>query len=353
MYSPILRNRQSEMLALKHLTPEVRLNLMPLIDVASPTKEADLAVATKYLLTNIARAAKALNGISAAFVDSSELDPSFRLPGDVHPLLSAAHALQAAGIRPVPVTGLHRDIDHRAATKDIATNAELKQICIRLDSTDISTATLTFKRLKALLSAEGFTSEQVYLTIDLQCLYAQELEPTVTHVTRFLNLANELTWAGIVVGGYGIPDQISSAVSTKGEAYLPRIEQQIFDKVSELDLDSLIWFTDYTVIPPSVVELDWRIMSKVMSPKAIYALEEEWFVVRGGAFASHPDAYAQYFSLAKKIVDLEEFCGDDHCYGCKYILERSKKLGKPGSPGSWITACVNHHVTLTAMDHAD
>jgi hypothetical protein len=26
---------------------------------------------------------------------------------------------------------------------------------------------------------------------------------------------------------------------------------------------------------------------------------------------------------------------------------------KPGSPGSWITACVNRHITFTALAHRD
>lgn len=352
MYSPILRNRQSEMLAIKHLSVEVRPQIMPLIDIASPTKKADKETGVKYVERNIARAAKALSGISSVFVDSSELDPSFRLAGNEHPLLSAANAFAKAAIRPVPVTGLHRDQAHRAAANAVAASIGKSEICIRLDVTDVSTATLTYKRLQALMASDGLVPGEVYLLIDLQCLFGQELEPSVTQVSRFLNHVNKESWAGIIVGGYGIPDQLSTAVSTKGEAYLPRIEQRIFDAASKLALDSPIWFADYTTLPPSVVELDWRVVVKVISPKALYTLDDDWFVVRGGAFSSHPDEYAQYYSMAKKIVDLDECCDEEHCYGDRYIWERSREIGKPGSPGSWITACVNHHVTLTANNHA-
>lgn len=352
MYSPILRNRQSEMLAIKHLFPDVRPKLMPLIDVAAPAKRADKAAGLKYVEKNIARAAKALGGIASVFVDSSELDSAFRLTGGAHPVVTAATAFQQAGIRPVPVTGLHRDAAHRAAARLVAASISLNEVCVRLDATDVSTATLTHMRLQSLLAAEGFLPSQVYILIDLQCLYDQEPEPTITQVNRFLKLVNADSWAGIVVGGYGIPDQLSTAVSTKGEAYLPRIEQQVFLKAAEQDLDSPIWFADYTTLAPSSVELDWRVIAKVMSPKALYALDDDWFVVRGGAFSSHPDEYAQYYSMAKKIVDLDDCCDEEHCYGDQYIWERSRGLGKPGSPGSWITACVNHHVTLTANNHA-
>jgi hypothetical protein len=102
-----------------------------------------------------------------------------------------------------------------------------------------------------------------------------------------------------------------------------------------------------------VVELDWKLIRKVMSPKALYTLGDSWFVVRGGAFSSHPDEYAQYFSIADEIVALDEYSGPTFSYGDSYICDRSKRLRTPGSPASWITACVNHHITFAALTHAN
>lgn len=352
MYSPILRNRQSEMLAIKRLASDVRQHVMPLVDVASPTKRADKDTGIKYVERNIERAAKAISNVPGVFVDSSELDPAFRLSGNKHPLVAAAQAFQAAGLRPIPVTGLHRDSSHRNAAVAVANSTAEKEVCVRLDATDVSTASLSFKRLQALMAADGLNSGRVHLLVDLQCLYGQDPDAAFAPVSRFLKLVNSEVWAGILVGGYGIPDQLTTAVSTKGEAYLPRVEQQIFHSAAKLELQSPIWFADYTTLPPSVVELDWRVIVKVMSPKALYTLDDDWFVVRGGAFSSHPDQYEQYYSMAKKIVDLDDCCSEEHCFGDQYIWARSKEIGSPGNPGSWITACVNHHVTLTAENHA-
>ena len=89
-----------------------------------------------------------------------------------------------------------------------------------------------------------------------------------------------------------------------------------------------------------------------MTPRAIYALEDSWLVVRGGAFASHPDGRKQYYSIAKEIVALEEFSGAEFSDGDAYIAERAVGTPSSGSPGSWIGACVNHHITYTARAHA-
>lgn len=352
MYSPILRNRQSEMLALKHLSKETRKHVMPIFDVAAPTKSADQAEGQKYVERNISRTEKLAAGFSTVFVDSSELDPAFRLFDRSHPLVGAAAAVVRAGSIPIPITGLHRDADHQNAVFAIRTEQQHKNLCIRLDTTDIGTASITYKGIQRLLGEESIAPSLVYLLLDLQCLHGLDKEPAIKQIYRLFKLLEEEAWAGIIVGGYGMPDQLSMAVSTNDQNYLKRIEQDIFYGVAAYEMETPIWFADYTTLSPSVVELDWRLIRKVMAPKALYTLEDSWFVVRGGAFSNHPDGYGQYFSIAEEIVALDEFCGQDFSYGDKYIWNCSQRVGSPGSPASWITACVNHHITFTADVHS-
>jgi len=351
MYSPILRNRQSELLAIKHLSNSVRASMMPVLDVAAPTKSTDKAAELQYVERNLKRTTKYGTGFSAVFVDSSELDPAFRLPKKVHPLEALAGAVVGAGSRPIPVTGLHRDAAHKAVAIAVANDHAKGSLCVRLDPTDVSTATLTFKRLRDLLQMDSVESSAVYLLLDLQCLYGKDRDSVAKEVLRLLKLLEAKEWAGIIIGGYAIPDQLSTAVSTKEQGYLPRIEQDVFRDAAAYEMNTPRWFADYTTLPPAVVELDWKLIRKVMSPKALYALDTEWFVVRGGAFSSHPDEYDQYYSIADEIVALDEYRGPEYSYGDRYIFDRSKRDGTPGSPSSWITACVNHHLTLTANAH--
>lgn len=353
MYSPILRNRQSELLAIKHLSKEIRASLMPILDVAAPTKSADKATYLKYIERNLARTEKHVTGFPAVFVDSSELDPAYRLSSAVHPLEGIAAAIARSGGRPIPVTGPHRDAAHNTAVVAIARGPAQGKLCIRLDATDVSTATLTVSRVDKLLATVSAQSSEAYLLLDLQCLFGKDKEAVARQILHLLKLLETRAWAGIIVGGYGIPDQLSTAVSTSEQAYLRRIEQEIFRDAAafEMKTPASKWFADYTILSPAVVELDWKLIRKVMSPKALYTLGDQWFVVRGSAFSSHPDEYEQYYSIADEIVALEEYCGADYSYGDKYISDCSKRNGKPGSPGSWITACVNHHITFTANAH--
>ncbi len=351
MYTPILRNRQSEMLAFRGLASDVREQMMPLVDIAAPTKSADQAAAEKYVANNIARTEKAINGIAWAFVDSSELPPDFRLPGGVHPLVAAATAVTKGGTRPIAVTGLHRDQAHHEASKTVMRAGE-PRLCVRLDATDVSTATMSLRNIKALLAEFGLTTDRALLLLDLQGLYGLNVHGVAAPVIRLLGLLHTDQWAGVIVGGYGVPEQLSTAVPPNSQDYLPRIEQEVYSQVRAYAEGSTIWFADYTMLPPSVIELDWRLIGRVITPKALYALDNAWLVVRGGAFASHPKGYDQYHDIAGEVVALDEFSGSDFSPGDQYIADRVDSTTKPGSPATWITACVSHHLSLTARAHA-
>ncbi|WP_454874705.1 beta family protein [Paraburkholderia xenovorans] len=83
---------------------------------------------------------------------------------------------------------------------------------------------------------------------------------------------------------------------------LPRVELDLFNRVNAGAVQTSIWFADYTILPPSVVKLDWRLISRVMTPKALYTSGDSWLVVRLSAFSSPPDGYAQYYDIAGELL---------------------------------------------------
>jgi hypothetical protein len=352
MYTPILRNRQSEMLAVQALDSDTKAWCFPLIDVAEPTKGADVAASAIYVQNNSKRLVRALKGFERVLVDSSELDPSFRIGGTLHPLTLVAKAASEAGAIPTPVTGLHRDAAHHEAVMQIMAGYHSGQLCVRFDATDIRTASLSCNRLVALLSHLSVESAQTILLLDCQSVFGKEPATISAELGRMIIACTKLPLRSIIVAGYGIPDKMSEAVAVREQDYIPRLEQDLFHDIAWPITASDHWFGDYTTLSPVHVELDWKVMSKVMGPKAIYALDDSWFVVRGGPFSTHHDGYAQYYDLASSITALDEFSGPDFSFGDEYINDCANRVGKAGSPASWIKACVNHHITFTARAHA-
>lgn len=352
MYTPILRCRQNELLALGELFPEAKEHCTPLLDLPAPSKKDDKASPETFTARSVGRIKKAVGGFGRVFVDSSELEPALRINGGAHPLGEACNTAAHAGAIPIPVTGLHRDASHLKVALKIRQTISDGSICIRLDPTDISTATLTCKRVLGWLSKEGIKTTETFLVLDLQSVFDQDAVPLANVVNHFLAQATKSQWAGLIVGGYGIPDELRNAVGVREQGYIPRTEQTVYQKVAATIPLGNLWFADYATLSPVHVDLDWRLLNKVMGPKALYALEDTWFVVRGGPFSTQEDGYEQYYDLAAEIVALEEFSGTEFSIGDSYIQARADRNPKPGSPGSWIRACVNHHISLTAFSHS-
>ncbi|WP_230947891.1 beta family protein [Burkholderia territorii] len=58
--------------------------------------------------------------------------------------------------------------------------------------------------------------------------------------------------------------------------------------------------------------------------------------------------YNQYYDLAKKVVTDIRYRTREYSFGDSYIDDCARKLGKPGAPGTWVRADMNHHVTYVA-----
>jgi hypothetical protein len=353
MYTPMIRTRQSELIGIRALSSETKTLCRPLFDLAGPTRPTDIARPQAYTERNIARLKKCVEGFKDAFVDSSELDATLRLTGGVHPIIAAAKAIKDAGANPIPVTGLHRDVEHMNSVFRIGNSLGNGTVCVRLDATDIGTARISYKSLMTLLQSNGIDPSHIILLLDFQSVFAACVDVLVAQVLRFLEFVSVSQWQAAIIAGYGLPEQISREIHVRDQGYIPRLEQDAFFRIVDGKPTQRVWFGDYTSVAPTHVELDMRIISRTMGPKAVYALENSWFVVRGGPFVSEADGYRQYYTLASKIVALEDFPGDpDFSYGDRYIFDRSTgSATTTGGPASWITASVNRHATLTARSH--
>jgi hypothetical protein len=353
VYTPIVRNRRSEVSAFKALSVKTKANTLPLFDLASPTKKSDVAATRAYVNRNIKSTVKVLGGFEAILLDSSELDPDLRL-GRAHPLSIAAAAIAEVDCKPIPVTGLHRDEAHLKAALDIREKTDGGILGMRLDATDVGTASASEQLLQKFLGENSIAAGDVILLLDLQSVYGMDPDAVSHQVLRFLAKAQGTPWHAVIIAGYGVPDQLTAAISVRDQGYIPRVEQEVFYRVANAGATANVWFGDHTTLSPTHVELDWRLVSKVMAPKAVYALDDSWFVVRGGPFSTHKDGYAQYHDIAREIVALEEFSGPKYSAGDAYIHEcATNAYATTGSPSSWITACVNHHITLTALAHTE
>ncbi len=346
-YVPIVKSKQSEMLALQHLVPSIKHRILPLVDLAAPSKKEDKADAIKYIERNIRGLNRYLKGFPSVMLDSSEMDTGIRITKGHHPLHEAASLLQGDGIEVIPVVGLSRDVGHFDAAKKIAGKGGEKVVSVRLDDYDLDTPSESATKLIELIRGT-LSGYQIYLLYDFRYVFGKDGATLASRAAAVTAKLDDIQVVATIVAGCGIPERIVQAVPSRSADYISRVEIEIWSQYQKTVTSGQdIIPGDYTTVTPDHAELDLRIIHKTMGPKIIYALKDQWFVIRGGAFESHSLGRAQYFELAKSVTQLPEYPGEEFCYGDRYIGERSRKQGTCGSPGSWITACVNRHITLT------
>lgn len=347
LYVPIVRSKQSEMLGLQHLDPSIKERIYPLVDLAAPSKEKDKVHAIKFVEKNITGLSRYLKGFPMIMLDSSEMNTGIRLTKGRHPLREAASLLVDAGIGIIPVVGLSRDEHHFQAAESIAKKSNERIVTVRLDDYDLDTPNDSASLLKELM--QGVLRDfRIYILYDFRDVYGKDSTTLANRAATLTAKLTDINPIATIVAGCGIPERIVQAVSSRSSDYISRVEIDVWKEYQKIcKTRQLVIPGDYTTVTPDHTELDWRIIHKTMGPKIIYALRDQWFVIRGGAFEKHPLGWDQYFELARSVSMLPEYPGEDFCYGDLYIGERSRKQGTCGSPGSWITACVNRHVTLT------
>ncbi|MCY4642013.1 MAG: beta family protein [Gammaproteobacteria bacterium] len=347
VYVPVLKSKQSELRALKYLEAEIKNKILPLIDLAAPSTDQDLADPVSYVEKSILKLGDHLNKFKHVILDSSELESDFRVTGNVHPLRAAAEALQGAVDSVIPTTGLSRDMAHLNALIEICELSRNDIICIRLDAYDLETPSETANNFNNFVN-EHLKNYKVIVLLDFECVYGFEsalISEKVIRIEQKLDIPNKIFTAVI---GCGIPKNIKQAVGARSSGYIPRVEVEAFNQLNSKKHNGKFVFGDYAIVNPQYVQLDYRIINKVMGPKIFYALSNAWFVIRGGSFDAHPDKYNQYYDLAKEVSKLPDFSGGDYSYGDQYIELRSNDDGSTGNPASWLVAGINRHVTFSA-----
>lgn len=348
MYSPFLKSKRSEGLALQRLDSGVRESILPLIDLVAPTTEKQKKDPPAYVAKNVKSLARYLNSFDKVMVDSSEMDAEIRTPDGLHPILAAGRALHEKNIGVIPVAGLDRDNDHMNAVDNVLKESGAKTVCIRIDAYDMETPTATAKRLQSLLSTR-YSKSKFVLVYDLRGIFGENFETLKSRVIALDSKISHQSEEMTVIAGSGLPEKMAEAVPTKSSDFIPRIEKTVWRELkSSIGKNRNVVFGDYATVTPDYVELDFALIYRQIGPKIIYALDESWFVIRGGSFEQHPDGREQYYSLAKEVTKLEEYPGKDYCFGDQFVGDKADLEGTPGSPASWVIACVNRHVSRTA-----
>lgn len=344
-YSPIVRSKQSELLALERMPIDDKAALLPLIDLAAPSKANETKSPEEFVSRNILSLQERLKDFAAIILDSSEIELDLRLANDTHPLLFAGERLKGNDTIVIPVVSLARDADHIKAAIDINAEQVNPIVCVRIEDYDLRTPTRTSKNIKTLIT-QKFHNNRIIVLYDQRSTVNRDAERMANAIIAIDENIRDIDPIARIVAGCGLPSKISDVVKTHSEDYVPRNEVAMWrHTIEHTPPAGKMIFGDYTIVTPDSVELDWRIISRTIGPKIIYALDTHWFIVRGGPFRLY--GWDQYRDLARKVIQLPDFPSGSEMYGDQYIKTRADGHGTIGNPASWLSAGISRHLSVT------
>ena len=217
-------------------------------------------------------------------------------------------------------------------------------VCIRIVSGDLENIDKLNKDLYSFLQYLDTSRSNVDLLVDIK-------EKGV-HYRKYFATSQKIEelvkWRNFIFACGTFPDNLSECKLDKPNN-IPRTEWTNWLDLKDEQLNRVPTFADYTVRNP-IYDEKLQYFHPTASIK--YTFEDEWFILKGKA-----KKFGMYLANASLLVENSKFYGEDFSSGDKFIAEKAKhfkvytknpKVKGTGNTQMWLTAFINHHLTLAA-----
>lgn len=222
-------------------------------------------------------------------------------------------------------------------------------ICIRIISSDLEDIGKLNSELDALLQYFNTSRSNVDLLVDLK--------EKSTHYHKYLNFSQEIKalprWRTFIFACGTFPENLLECKVDKPKL-IPRIEWTSWLNIKAGIIKRHPAFGDYTIRNPIYNE---KLQFYRSTTSTKYTLENNWLILKGKV-----NEYGIYLANAVLLVKDKRFYGENFSNGDKFIAEKAKhfktyirnpEVGGTGNTPMWLTAFINHHLTLTAHQIAN
>lgn len=277
--------------------------------------------------------------------------PEPNAAGGRHPLEIFLSEAKVHQLTVTPVTGLARSKAYQdSIRKWLAPSHRFSDgVCIRLSLQDLLTKGIE-NQLNSLIAELSITYEATDLLID--CGYLNDGHVPYDHVMD--NVPFIRKWRRLILAGGSAPKDLIH-ISVGAIVKEPRREWIAWRRLHAATLNAgrIPSFADYAVRYPEfseeAVELPGYI-ARSASASLRYTYDDSFLILRGQAVSRGGNV--QFIGQCGILASMSEYYGPSFSEGDAMIWERNQTLisGKSNNPGNyqtWITATVNHHITLT------
>lgn len=359
-YVPIVRWKSAEKQALERLYQKDHDKITPIIELIMPPPKTDKNDYKKILedskskflknLPNIAEEISKYWGKDPLFIDVHLLDGDIRAYA-FERILSLSADLDIFSIPIIyiiPVISTEAD----TATRNIAieyAKKDDKGLCIRIDESHIQGEDFP-NMIESFINKNKLCIKNTDILIDLGII--DENKNSQSIINRLSKMPYIGKWRSFVLTGGAFPKDLRD-FEKHGHYPIKRLDWNLWKEiVASKKLKRNPSFSDYTIQHPIY---DKFIPGANPSASIRYTNDDQWEVLRGeGLKNKKGSGFKQYPAQAQLLVQQSFFKGTDYCFGDTYITEMAKpKAETTGNPKTWLTAGINHHITLVARQIAN
>lgn len=357
-YIPILRWRSAEITALERLFPKDRECVTPLIEfiMPAPSVDKDRKVTKtpreKFLevLPNLTQDLHNSCGQNPTFIDVHLLDNDIRA-SSLEQILSSSLKLDLFSVPVtyiIPVTSASvADMKTRATAVNYAKTSG-HGLCIRIDKSHLEDVGIASHILN-FLAENKLDIENTDLLVDLRVV--DQSTDMISIAQQLATLPDLKKWRSFIVSGGVFPKDLTNF--TAGEVHsLGRFDWKLWNALRKTgQLSRLPLFSDYTIQHPF-----YEYVAAIGSASVRYTDNNEWWIFRGKIpgyinrkTKEKGPGREQYIGHAQTLVNRDFYKKKDFSFGDSEIARIAAPGNtKPGSPTTWLTIGINHHITLVA-----
>lgn len=346
IYTPFLKAKQHEILAVGSLPADVLSKICPLFDF--PKRGAGYNAET--LADSVGKTVKSfrkhLGRLSEIYIDSFDLDEAVR-PGGKH---CYRYLLEAFAEFPViPVVSVDRSDEHLESISEAKADGlvESSTVACRLTKEYFESFEAIEAEIGELLEPVFESFDRVDLLLDLRYCGGFDVVSLAARVRDFAEkFCARYGTRRTVITGSSIPASISDLLKTQSELILPRTEVAVYSALVDAGISPPLTFGDYTIVSPNYSEADLTpaMLQNVITGKLAYSYDDKHYIVRGGKLKTDRN---QYQRLAESICEQDFFRGENYSSGDKFFAEKMLGLGSRCMPHTVIKPSIVSHISYT------
>lgn len=348
-YSPSLRWKKGEYLALSSLDEPIKDHILPHIIIpplsARDTEQNRKLSQDEFFPVQIGRIAKHW-GRRTCLLDTRFVEFASGHVEDGEKLFSFLNATFKFGCAAIPMFDLETSLSRLDAIRRHWLETQCG-LALRISFLDLGRENL-LREVQKLLLKMVVKPSQVVLVFDLSGAEFDDVEEAfAASMLVWVNQLQEIgIWRRIVVTSSAYP--IKNPAPVNGEVKVPRKEWKIWQKFVTLDerIVDFCMFGDFGADNSRIIfKGGGRPITHLR-----YALSSEWLVVRGGPSSNDIDGTLK--KVSQNIVASGFFAGELFSAGDEFIADCAAGRRSLGGASEWRSANMNHHMTRVIIDLA-